>query len=106
MILQNKFQDLRNPLEQIKFLIYLSLLKISDQNDIQSYSKFRSWANTLINDTNDIEMSLSSTDEVFNYLYELQKLNMINDDEKNIGLWKLLQKSLKDLNHYSLKQVV
>ena len=77
------------------FDLFESYLKISDQNDIQSYSKFRSWANTLINDTNDIEMSLSSTDEVFNYLYELQKLNMINDDEKNIGLWKLLPKIIK-----------
>tara|TARA_A100001011_G_scaffold28856_1_gene28013 strand:- start:316 stop:3003 length:2688 start_codon:yes stop_codon:yes gene_type:complete len=77
------------------FDLFESYLKISDLNDIKSYSKFRTWANTLINDTNDIEMSLSSKDEVFNYLYELQKLNMINDDEKNIGLWKLLPKIIK-----------
>ena len=85
------------------FDLFESYLKISDQNDIQSYSKFRSWANTLINDTNDIEMSLSSTDEVFNYLYELQKLNMINDDEKNIGLWKLLPKIIKRFKSLQLE---
>ena len=85
------------------FDLFESYLKISDQNDIQSYSKFRSWANTLINDTNDIEMSLSSTDEVFNYLYELQKLNMINDDEKNIGLWKLLPKIIKSFKSLQLE---
>jgi ATP-dependent helicase/nuclease subunit B len=85
------------------FDLFESYLKISDQNDIQSYSKFRSWANTLINDTNDIEMSLSSTDEVFNYLYELQKLNMINDDEKNIGLWKLLPKVIKRFKSLQLE---
>lgn len=86
------------------FNLFESYLKISDQNDIQSYSKFRSWANTLINDTNDIEMSLSSTDEVFNYLYELQKLNMINDDEKNIGLWKLLPKIIKRFKSLQLEE--
>ena len=85
------------------FDLFESYLKISDQNDIQSYSKFRSWANTLINDTNDIEMSLSSTDEVFNYLYELQKLNMINNDEKNIGLWKLLPKIIKRFKSLQLE---
>ena len=85
------------------FNLFESYLKISDQNDIHSYSKFRSWANTLINDTNDIEMSLSSTDEVFNYLYELQKLNMINDDEKNIGLWKLLPKIIKRFKSLQLE---
>jgi len=85
------------------FDLFESYLKISDQNDIQSYSKFRSWANTLINDTNDIEMSLSSTDEVFNYLYELQKLNMINDEEKNIGLWKLLPKIIKRFKSLQLE---
>jgi len=85
------------------FDLFESYLKISDQNDIQSYSKFRSWANTLINDTNDIEMSLSSTDEVFNYLYELQKLNMINDDEKNIGLWKLLPNIIKRFKSLQLE---
>ena len=48
-------------------------------------------------------MSLSSTDEVFNYLYELQKLNMINDDEKNIGLWKLLPKIIKRFKSLQLE---
>ena len=85
------------------FDLFESYLKISDLNDIKSYSKFRSWANTLINDTNDIEMSLSSTDEVFNYLYELQKLNMINDDKKNIGLWKLLPKIIKRFKSLQLE---
>jgi len=85
------------------FDLFESYLKISELNDIKSYSKFRSWANTLINDTNDIEMSLSSTDEVFNYLYELQKLNMINDDEKNIGLWKLLPKIIKRFKSLQLE---
>ena len=85
------------------FDLFESYLKISELNDIKSYSKFRSWANTLINDTNDIEMSLSSIDEVFNYLYELQKLNMINDDEKNIGLWKLLPKIIKKFKSLQLE---
>ena len=85
------------------FDLFESYLIISELNDINSYSKFRSWANTLINDTNDIEMSLSSTDEVFNYLYELQKLNMINDDEKNIGLWKLLPKIIKRFKSLQLE---
>ena len=85
------------------FDLFESYLKISKLNDIKSYSKFRSWANTLINDTNEIEMSLSSTDKVFNYLYELQKLNMINDDEKNIGLWKLLPKIIKRFKSLQLE---
>ena len=85
------------------FDLFESYLKISELNDIKSYSKFRSWANTLINDTNDIEMSLSSTDEVFNYLSELQKLNMINDDEKNIGLYPSVGENLDYLNLNNLK---
>ena len=38
------------------FYLYESYMKVSDKKDFESYNLFRNWANTLLNDINDIDM--------------------------------------------------
>ena len=40
----------------------------------------------LLNDINDVDMSLASSELVFKYLYEIQKLQIISDEEAKTKL--------------------
>ena len=52
---------------------------------------FRNWSNMLLNDINDVDMSLASSDEVFKYLYEIQKLQTFSDEDakSKLEFWKM-----------------
>jgi len=80
------------------FCLYESYMKVSKKKDFESYSLFRNWANTLLNDTNDIDMGMANYDDVFNNLYEIHKLEAINDKESEIKLsfWKMIPEIIKN----------
>ena len=68
------------------FYLYESYMKLSDKKDFESYSLFRKWANTLLNDINDIDMGMAECEVVFQNLYEIHRLEAINDNESEIIL--------------------
>ena len=53
------------------FLLYESYIKASGLKELNSYSSFRSWSNTLLNDLNDIDMSLCDNTLIFKDLFEI-----------------------------------
>ena len=80
------------------FYLYESYMKVSKKKDFESYSLFRNWANTLLNDINDIDMGMANCDDVFKNLYEIHKLEAINDKESEIKLsfWKMIPEIVKN----------
>ena len=80
------------------FNLYEAYMQVSEKKDFESYNLFRNWSNMLLNDINDIDMSLVSSELVFKYLYEIQKLQTIsNEDAKTkLNFWKLIPKIVDD----------
>ena len=76
------------------FYLYESYMKISNKKDFESYILFRNWANTLLNDINDIDMAMAESTEVFNDLYEIQKLQSITDEkiQTSLNFWQIIPK--------------
>ena len=73
-------------------------MKVSKKKDFESYSLFRNWANTLLNDINDIDMGMANCDDVFKNLYEIHKLEVINDKESEtkLSFWKMIPEIVKN----------
>ena len=68
-------------------------MEISKNKDFESYHTFRKWANILLDDLNDIQMSGANHNEVFDYLIEIKKINSINDNDKStLEFWKMIPK--------------
>ena len=40
-------------------------MMVSDKKDFESYTLFRNWANTLLNDINDVDMGMADYKEVY-----------------------------------------
>ena len=77
----------------ILFYLYESYMEISKNKDFENYNSFRKWANIFLKDLNDIQMSSNNFSEVFNYLFEIKKINAINqEDELKLEFWKILPK--------------
>ena len=77
----------------ILFYLYESYMQISKKNDFENYNSFRKWANIFLKDLNDIQMSNNNDQEVLNYLFEIKKINAINEeDEFKLEFWKILPK--------------
>ena len=75
------------------FHLYESFMETSKNKDFESYHTFRKWANILLNDLNDIQMSGADHNEVFDYLIEIKKINSINDNDKStLEFWKMIPK--------------
>ena len=75
------------------FYLYESFMEISKNKDFESYHTFRKWANILLDDLNDIQMSGANHNEVFDYLIEIKKINSINDNDKStLEFWKMIPK--------------
>ena len=73
----------------ILFHLYESYMEISKNKDFENYNSFRKWANIFLKDLNDIQMSSNNFSEVFNYLFEIKKINAINqEDELKLEFWK------------------
>ena len=72
-------------------------MEISKNKDFENYNSFRKWANIFLKDLNDIQMSSNNFSEVFNYLFEIKKINAINqEDELKLEFWKILPKNCRD----------
>ncbi len=80
------------------FYLYESYMKVSKKKDFESYSLFRNWSNTLLNDINDIDMGMANCDDVFKNLYEIHKLEAINDKESEtkLSFWKMIPEIVKN----------
>ena len=73
-------------------------MKTSNKKDFESYIIFRNWANTLLNDINDVDMAMAENADVFNDLYEIQKLQSITDEKVQTALnfWKIIPKIISE----------
>ena len=80
------------------FTLYEAYMRVSKKKDFESYNLFRNWSNMLLNDINDVDMSLASSELVFKYLYEIQKLQILSDEEAKtkLNFWKLIPKIVND----------
>ena len=77
----------------ILFHLYESYMEVSKNKDFENYNSFRKWANIFLKDLNDVLMSGNNFSEVFNYLFEIKKINAINqEDELKLEFWKILPK--------------
>ena len=78
------------------FLLYESYVKASGSKELNSYSSFRSWSNTLLNDLNDIDMSLCDNTIIFKELFEIHKIQSINEpNNEKLNFWDILPKIVK-----------
>ena len=85
------------------FNLYEAYMNVSKKKDFDSYSAFRNWSNMLLNDINDVDMSLASSDEVFKYLYEIQKLQTFSDEDAKSKL-EFLENDSEIVNEF--KQIL
>ena len=61
-----KIADIKeSPRTNQLFYLYECYMELSQKKDFESYSLFRKWSNTLLNDINDIEMGMADYNEVF-----------------------------------------
>ena len=76
------------------FYLYESYMNVSDKKDFESYNLFRNWANTLLNDINDIDMGMANDNDVFQNLYEIHKLESISDEysKNTLAFWRMMPK--------------
>ena len=83
------------------FYLYESYMKVSQKKDFESYSVFRNWANTLLNDNNDIDMALADSSDVFSDLYNIHKIQAFSDEskEKALAFWSMIPNIIKDFKH-------
>ena len=101
-----KIADIKeSPRTNQLFYLYESYMKVSDKKDFESYSLFRNWANTLLNDINDIDMGMAIDSDVFNDLYEIHKLETITveDSEKNLPFWGMIPKIVSKFKSILIK---
>ena len=74
------------------FNLYEAYMKVSKKKDFESYNLFRNWSNMLLDDINDVDMSLAESNDVFKYLFEIQKLQTFSeeDDKTKLEFWKMI----------------
>ena len=74
------------------FYLYEAYMKVSKKKDFESYSLFRNWSNMLLDDINDADMSLAKSNDIFKYLFEIQKLQTFSEEEGKTKLefWKMI----------------
>tara|TARA_B100001540_G_C15806649_1_gene642388 strand:- start:81 stop:2756 length:2676 start_codon:yes stop_codon:yes gene_type:complete len=87
------------------FYLYESYMKVSNKKDFESYTLFRNWANTLLNDINDIDMGMANYRSVFKDLHEIHKLEAINDNEtqKKLAFWSMIPKVVENFKSMLIK---
>ena len=88
------------------FNLYEAYMNVSKKKDFDSYSAFRNWSNMLLNDINDVDMSLASSDEVFKYLYEIQKLQTFSDEDakSKLEFWKMIPEIVNEFKQILIKK--
>ena len=73
-------------------------MMVSSKKDFESYTLFRNWANTLLNDINDVDMGMADDTSVYKDLYEIHKLEAITDEEaeKKLAFWGMIPKIVEN----------
>ena len=70
-----KIADIKeSPRTNQLFYLYESYMMVSSKKDFESYTLFRNWANTLLNDINDVDMGMADDTSIYKDLYEIQSL--------------------------------
>ena len=87
------------------FYLYESYMELSKKKDFESYSLFRKWSNTLLNDINDVDMGMADYKEVFQNLYQIHKLESITDEEteKKLAFWSMIPNIVKSFKAKLIK---
>ena len=94
-----KIADIKeSPRTNQLFYLYESYMMVSDKKDFESYTLFRNWANTLLNDINDVDMGMADDTSVYKDLYEIHKLEAITDQEteKKLAFWGMIPKIVEN----------
>ena len=94
-----KIADIKeSPRTNQLFYLYESYMMISNKKDFESYTLFRNWANTLLNDINDVDMGMADDTSVYKDLYEIHKLEAITDQEaeKKLAFWGMIPKIVEN----------
>ena len=88
------------------FNLYEAYMKVSKKKDFESYSLFRNWSNMLLDDINDVDMSLAKSNDVFKYLFEIQKLQTFSKEEGKTKLefWKMIPKIINEFKQILQKK--
>ena len=101
-----KIADIKeSPRTNQLFYLYECYMELSQKKDFESYSLFRKWSNTLLNDINDIEMGMADYNEVFENLYQIHKLEAITDEEaeKKLAFWGMIPNIVKSFKAKLIK---
>ncbi len=79
------------------FYLHESYMMVSSKKDFESYALFRNWANTLLNDINDVDMGMADA-SVYKDLYEIHKLEAITNQEteKKLAFWGMIPKIVEN----------
>ena len=82
-------------------------MKVS-KKDFESYNLFRNWSNMLLDDINDVDMSLAKSNDVFKYLFEIQKLQTFSEEEGKTKLefWKMIPQIVNEFKQILQKKVI
>ena len=94
-----KIADIKeSPRTNQLFYLYESYMMVSNKKDFESYTLFRNWANTLLNDINDVDMGMADDTSVYKDLYEIHKLEAITDQEteKKLAFWGMIPKIVEN----------
>ena len=88
------------------FNLYEAYMKVSKKKDFESYNLFRNWSNMLLDDINDVDMSLAKSNDVFKYLFEIQKLQTFSQEEGKTKLefWKMIPQIVNEFKQILQKK--
>ena len=88
------------------FNLYEAYMKVSKKKDFESYNLFRNWSNMLLDDINDVDMSLAKSNDVFKYLFEIQKLQTFSEEEGKTSLefWKMIPQIVNEFKQILQKK--
>jgi len=88
------------------FNLYEAYMKVSKKKDFESYNLFRNWSNMLLDDINDVDMSLAKSNDVFKYLFEIQKLQTFSEEEGKTKLefWKMIPQIVNEFKQILQKK--
>ncbi len=94
-----KIADIKeSPRTNQLFYLYESYMMVSSKKDFESYTLFRNWANTLLNDINDVDMGMADDTSIYKDLYEIHKLEAITNQEteKKLAFWGMIPKIVEN----------
>lgn len=82
---------------ELLFVLYEAYLKITPSSQVEPFDTFSKWAQLLLQDFNEIDRYLISTDAIFDYLKAIKELNVWSTDYKH---WSLEEEQTESVKNY------